>query len=184
MAKSQNGYSAITSTSGTKNYIIPIKKKFGPRRNVRLRGGNSDSAIILAHWALRFAEIVERPSRTFDQWGWAYRDIRGDSDLSNHASATAIDLNATQHPLGVSAHKTYTPKQIKRIRRSLKRVYKGSIVWGGEWSRPDAMHFEMSGNGAKAKKVAKRLRKTPRGRRVLKANGMLKKRRVLKAFRK
>lgn len=145
-----------------------------------MRDGSSDSAIILAHLALRFAERIERPSKTFDWWGWAYRDIRGSSQVSNHASATAVDLNATQHPLGDSG--TFTAKQVKQIRRDLRKVYKGTIRWGGDYNgRKDEMHFEMQPDQRKAAKVAKRLRRSYRGKRILKANGF-KVNRILKAI--
>ena len=184
MAKSsQNGYPVIFSVSGTKNYKLPFKYNRFNERNVRLRGGNSDSAIVLAHFALKFFETIEKPSGTFDLWGWAVRDIRGDDDTSNHASATAIDVNATQHPIGVSG--TFTPKQRRKIRRALRNQYNGVIRWGGDYSgRKDEMHFEINASGRKVARVANRLRKTPRGKRILRANGLYPKRKRLAGFRK
>lgn len=40
---------------------------------------------------------------------------------SNHASGTAIDLNATRHPLGTIAAHSFTKKQIAAIHARLKR---------------------------------------------------------------
>lgn len=166
-SKSQNGYPAIYSERGTKNYNIPIKG--GPRRNLRLRAGNSDSAMILAHLALRFAEKIERPSRTFDWWGWNYRRVTGGGALSNHASATAIDLNATQHPYG--RRNTFSVVQRAKIRWTLRIIYRNTVRWGGDYSgTKDEMHYEMRRNQKKAARVARRLRKSPRGKRILKAN--------------
>ena len=50
-------------------------------------------------------------------WGHAYREISGSTTLSNHASGTAIDINAPRHPLGASG--TFSSTQVSRIRSIL-----------------------------------------------------------------
>lgn len=85
-------------------------------------------------------------------WGWAYRAIRGATQLSNHASGTAIDLNAPRHPLGVAASRNLSPAQIASIRRIIGDS-RGCLAWGGEWSRPDAMHLEVIKNEAECARV-------------------------------
>src|SRR5699024_11367681 len=73
-------------------------------------------------------------------WGYAERKIRGGASLSNHASGTAIDLNAPRHYLG--ARGTFTKKQVRAIRKILSDVG-GVIRWGGDYrNRKDEMHFE------------------------------------------
>jgi len=59
-------------------------------------------APLLINFAKEFNELIEPlEGGTFDDWGYAYRDVRGVvGKLSNHASGTAIDLNAILHPLG------------------------------------------------------------------------------------
>ena len=75
-------------------------------------------------------------------WGHAYRPIRGASTLSNHASGTAIDVNAPRHPLGSSG--TFSATQRARIHAILADC-NGVVRWGGDYSgRKDEMHFEIN----------------------------------------
>jgi len=153
MAKSQNGYSA-NDVNQTQVWRIP-----GTVRDVRLRKG--DAGYLLTHLAAWFDKHVEDiEAGQLDDWGYASRTIRGSStDLSNHASGTAIDLNATKHPLG--KRNTFTAQQAAAIRTQLK-VYDGAIRWGGDYvNRADEMHFEINASAAKVAKVAAAL-KTPK----------------------
>lgn len=78
-----------------------------------------------------------------DDWSYAERPIRGGEDLSNHASGTAGDVDATRWPLGVAPEAYLTPAEIRRVRAQL-RVYEGAIRWGGDYvGRKDPMHFEI-----------------------------------------
>lgn len=140
----------------------------------RLRMRNGSVGFCLGHLALGFDRRVEGlVEPLLDDWSWAFRAIRGYEAagiLSNHAGY-AIDLNATDHPLGVPARDTFSAEEIKVIRHIVDR-YDGVITWGGEWSRPDGMHFEIS-EGAEMRdveRVARRLMDTPRGDRLLGAN--------------
>ena len=91
-----------------------------------------------------------------DDWGHAHREVRGGGDLSNHASATAIDLNATRHPLGV--RDTFTTEQVDEIHRIMDEV-DGVVRWGGDYqNRADEMHFEINASLAEVTAVAERLR--------------------------
>lgn len=82
-----------------------------------------------------------------DDWGYAYRANRNANNLSNHASGTAIDFNATRHPNGRRG--TFSAAQAKRIRDLLRVNYRGLIRWGGDFTgTPDEMHFEIVGNAA------------------------------------
>lgn len=98
-------------------------------------------------------------------WGWAYRPIRGSSSgFSNHASGTAIDLNAPDHPLGRRG--TFTPKQATHIRAILADLG-GVIRWGGDYSgRPDEMHFEINADRAAVTRAARRIANLPAARRA------------------
>lgn len=76
-------------------------------------------------------------------WGYAERQIRGGTELSNHASGTAIDLNAPQHPLGTNPSATLTPAQVTAINRIVADA-KGALRWGGAYvGRKDSMHWEI-----------------------------------------
>lgn len=175
MTSSVNGWPVLDNrTTGRlprlRKWIIPTAGDRAADRHLYLRDGSA--GFLLAHLALWFHESVERLNTgTWDEWGWASRPIRGGTAISNHASGTAMDLNATQHPMGVPVARTFTPAQVRDIRRRLK-LYGGRIDWGGEWSRPDGMHFELA-PGTELPGVEHRARQlidSPRGERVLAVN--------------
>lgn len=116
-----------------------------------------DVRTVLDHVAARFDAEVEPVDRD-SSWGWAYREVRGDSGLSNHASGTSIDLNATEHPL--HARDTFTDDQVAAIRGILEEVAP-VVAWGGDFARADEMHFEIVGDAAAVAEVAARLRGEP-----------------------
>ncbi len=130
---------------------------------------------ILIHFFLWFHETIERldTQKLWDEWGWAVRPVRGQTTgYSNHAGGAAADGNATVHPRGVSIWKTFTPSQIKQIRMWIHtKKYAGVLIWGGDWRIPDGMHAEIARVPyARVERVARRLAKTPRGKRILAAN--------------
>ena len=77
---------------------------------------------------------------------WILQRIRGSTDrLSNHASGTAIDLNATRHPLGKVG--TFPVEKVPMIRALAKKY---GLKWGGDYKgRVDEMHFEIELSEAK-----------------------------------
>ena len=96
---------------------------------------------MLIGFASEFHSLIEPiDDDGLDDWGYAYRDVRGvPGKLSNHASGTAIDLNATKHPLGALG--TFDAAKVPMLRALAKKY---GLTWGGEWTRPDPMHFEIS----------------------------------------
>lgn len=145
MAVSQNGYRA-NDRSLIASYKVPGGK-------ISMRKG--DVATILVYVAKRFDSEVE-PLVWPGNWGYAERKIRGGSSLSNHASGTAIDLNAPRHYLG--ARGTFTSRQVKVIKSILSDL-QGVIRWGGNYSgRKDEMHFEINAGTARVREVAKAIR--------------------------
>lgn len=144
MATSQNGWPVHTSQTN----LTPLSWVTG-----RVRGG--DVHAIFDHLCQWFHREIE-PITKGHSWGWAYRPIRGrTTGLSNHASGTAIDLNAPKHPLG--ARGTFTPEQTRKIRAKL-REYGGAIRWGGDYSgRKDEMHFEINTSAANLRRVVANL---------------------------
>lgn len=144
MPTSQNGWPVYTSSSSLTDFGWVTG---------RVRGG--DVLTIFDHLCRRFSSEVE-PIIRAHSWGYAYRAVRGQmSGFSNHASATAIDLNAPAHPLGV--RDTFSGVQVTAIRRILADL-DGVVRWGGDYSgRPDEMHFEINANAATVAAVAARL---------------------------
>jgi hypothetical protein len=163
MATSQNGYPAPPRTF--RKWIVP-----GAGRHFTLTDG--PAGFILVHLALWFHQRVERLNAAgspWDEWAYAFRVVRAGQTLSNHASGTAIDVNATRHPLGVrgtmGAAVTYV-----RIRARLA-FYRGCIRWGGDYTiRADEMHYEVNKGYRPVRRLAARLARTPRGVRILEAN--------------
>lgn len=148
MATSQNGWPVYTS--GSHSDLVAIPKVVG-----RVRRG--DVATIFTYLVDRFDREVEDVDAGRDEWGYAYRAIRGKtSGYSNHASATALDLNAMQHPLG--RVNTFTPAQRAALRRILNDLG-GTVRWGGDYSgRKDEMHFEINASASAVARVAAKIR--------------------------
>lgn len=170
MSTTVNGWPVLDSdTTGPlprlRKWVIP-----GTDRHLLLRDGSC--GFLLVHLALWFHEKIERLDLgIWDEWGHAVRPVRGQTTgYSNHAGGVAADLNATRHPLGVSVTRTFTATQVRKIRRRM-RVYLGAVIWGGTWSRPDGMHFELAPTTlAAVERRARALMLTQRGRRILAAN--------------
>ncbi len=141
----QNGWDAISDSSDPR--LVPFLWVTG-----RVRDG--DVATVLSHFAERFDAGIE-PIDVSSSWGWDYRPVRGhDEGLSNHASGTAIDLNAPAHPLGSSG--TFTDEQVTRLRELLDEVAP-VLAWGGDFERPDEMHVEVVGTPEQVAEVAARI---------------------------
>ena len=145
MTVSQNGWSAFKV--GTDANLTPLKWITG-----RVRKGNVHTLFDL--FCQRFHKEVE-PITQAHSWGFANRAIRGATVTSNHASGTAIDLNAPKHQLGRSG--TFTPAQVKALRKILKD-FDGVIRWGGDYrGRKDEMHIEINASPARVAAVVKKL---------------------------
>lgn len=167
MATSQNGYTA-PPPGGPQVWHIPARNG---AVTLTIRGGAV--GFVLAHLALWYAECIEPLfGKIVDDWGYAWRPIRGQvTGLSNHSSATAVDFNATRHPIG----KRGTVKAWLRTRIAvrLRVVYRGVIRSGIFYhTRADEMHYEINTDLPAVVALAKRLTKTKRGQRIMAANNL------------
>ena len=72
-------------------------------------------------------------SGELDDWSYLNRDIRGGTGKSNHAFGLAVDVNALSNPLGTQGD--MPPEVVQGWKAE-------GGEWGGDWSRPDPMHFE------------------------------------------
>ena len=136
METSYNGYPASKDPDAIKIKSYPVK---GTDRKLRCA---ESVGPLLAAFAAEFHELIEPIDEgTFDDWGYAYRMVRGNpTKLSCHSSGTAIDLNATKHPLGKIG--TFEAGKVPMIRALAKKY---GLTWGGDYkSRADEMHFEVS----------------------------------------
>ena len=112
-------------------------------------------APLLINFAKEFNELIEPiEGGTFDDWGYAYRDVRGVvGKLSNHASGTAIDLNARLHILG--KENTFSPENAAKCIALAKKY---GCKWGGTYrNRKDDMHFEIALNPKQTKELIAKL---------------------------
>lgn len=136
MLESYNGWTCSPNPDEINIHRYLIPKSNGVTLTMR-----QGVAVILANVASDFNKNVQvLKEKQLDDWGYAYRTVRGSNVMSNHASGTAIDLNATNFPMGVR-------RMSYRQRRDCRRIVSKYrvITWGGEWTtRPDEMHFEIS----------------------------------------
>lgn len=136
MVDTQNGYPVLDSRDDAK--IYDINKDTG----VRLALEPGDAGWLLAAFARRFDRFVEELNRT-DTHGYNKRKIADSQEWSNHASGTAMDLNATRHQQGQTG--TFTEVEVTKIRR-IQSDFNNIIKWGGDFRKTkDEMHFEIIG---------------------------------------
>lgn len=137
MALSGNGWPVSPSQSELGIETMVIGNASFP-----VRGGQVRQA--LEYVITQVHNRVEKANSTYGCWGYSYRmNVNSPGVWSNHASATAIDYNATLHPNGVPTSSTFTAAQIAEIHQILAEVG-GVVRWGGDYNgTPDAMHFEI-----------------------------------------
>jgi hypothetical protein len=89
---------------------------------------------------IRWWDATVEPVNPGETGSYSYRPIRGYSQLSNHASGTAIDINSSRHPL--SARGTVSSALAVAISAKAKSL---GLRWGGNYkNRADEMHFEIN----------------------------------------
>jgi len=113
-------------------------------------------APLLVGFAAEFHNLIEELDvGALDDWGYCYRNVRGNPNrLSNHSSATAIDLNATKHPLGQVG--TFDPGKVPMLKALAKKY---GLTWGGDYrNRKDEMHFEIGIDAVKAAALIEKIK--------------------------
>lgn len=151
MASSQNGWpvSENRAAIGVRTFVVPGH----PQVRVPVQADCAPLLLEMFRWWFARIEQPVIPGC----WGYAYREIRGAApgDYSNHASGTAIDINAPEHPLGVRG----TVPVSMRGPITVKANSLG-LRWGGNYSgRPDEMHFEIVVPRARVKQLVAELQK-------------------------
>jgi hypothetical protein len=139
---SYNGYPASKDPDEIRITSYPVK---GTDRKLKCA---ESVGPLLAAFAAEFHELIEPIDEgIYDDWAYAFRMVRGTTDrLSCHSSGTAIDLNATKHPLGKVG--TFPAEKVPMIRALAKKY---GLKWGGDYKgRADEMHFEVEVPAAKA----------------------------------
>lgn len=147
-AYSQNGFpaSADRAAIGVKTFAVPGSAEI----LLPLRADVAPLLLSMAQWW----DVHVEPLVAGWCWAYAFRAIRGQtSGYSNHASATAMDLNAPDHPLGVRG----TVPASKRAPISAAARARG-LRWGGDYTgRVDEMHFEIDVSPARALELVEKL---------------------------
>jgi len=135
---------------------IGIKSFTVPGTDLKLSCAEAVAPLLIG-FASEFHRLIENiDGAKLDDWGYCFRDVRGvTGKLSNHSSGTAIDLNATQHPLGKVG--TFPNEKVPMIRALAKKY---GMIWGGDYqNRKDEMHFEIALTPAKAAELIAKLEK-------------------------
>ena len=141
MGYSQSGYPDIADYGDARLVSNPTV----PGTNVKILGGllKGDVATILLDVARRYNTEVEPLVQSKGCWGFQPEHNNYVSN-SNHESATAMDLNATEHPIGTDPSSNFTAAQIAAARK-LRDSYGGVVRWGGDYTgRKDGMHWEIN----------------------------------------
>lgn len=149
MANSQNGYPASADRNAIG--VVPFTA-----RGVSFPGGvkSGDVATVLRYVAEQFNDRIERLVPGWC-WGHAFRSVRGATNTSNHASGTAIDCNAPNHPLGVRG--TFSAAEVAEGKRILAEV-DNVVRWGELYTgRVDGMHFEINANATRVAAAARKV---------------------------
>jgi len=126
---------------GTPASSIGVVSYYAPGTSILIPVKSGDVATVMMYVAGRFNAEVEG-LRAGQVWGYDYRrNVNNPSVWSNHASGTAMDLNAVLHPNG--AKNTFNQAQVAAIRRIL--AFCGEVIyWGGDYrGTTDEMHFEI-----------------------------------------
>jgi hypothetical protein len=149
MAKSQNGWTVIDSDQCAQFVVNGVHFPNGVRRG--------DVEVVLRWVAVQFHNRVDR---LVPGWCWGYNKKKitgGDgSTWSNHASGTAIDVNAPDLPQGQAPRRSMTQAEIDQC-HAIERESGGVVRWGGDFSNPDPMHWEIVGNAAAVTAFARKI---------------------------
>jgi hypothetical protein len=124
--------------------------EFGDRYGVPFPGGvrSGDVTTVLGYVCIQLHYRVEPCVSGWD-WGYTYKqNVNNPSQLSCHASGTAVDYNAPNHPNGSSG--TFTNDQRGEIYAILDEV-QGAVNWLEGY---DEMHFEICVDGGTLARVA------------------------------
>lgn len=155
MATAQNGWPVVPNTAAGRRKLTNLVLPGGPMDHpVLVRAGD---VATIARWHVREYHRRVEKIKSAGCWGWNVRLIGDGPDWSNHAAACAWDLNAPDNPDGVPTRKVMTSAQIEQC-HALERESSHVLRWGGDWSDPDAMHWEIVGTTEQVARFARKIR--------------------------
>ena len=139
------------------------KSAIGVVQSLWFPGGakQGDVTTVLRYVAEQFDARVEK---IVGGWCWGYtykQNANNPSNLSCHASGTALDINAPEHPNGVRG--TFTNAQRGAIYEILNEV-QGAVHWldGVDGGTADEMHFEINVDAPTLARIAQQLPTHPK----------------------
>jgi len=136
IGKSQNGWPAHPDPEVVKLVRMTIPLRSGKSVTLPLRAEIAPALVEMVRW---WDANVE-PVNPADTGSYNYRSIRGYTQLSNHASGTAVDINGSRHKF--SARGTVSPAIAAAISAKAQSL---GLRWGGNYkNRADEMHFEVN----------------------------------------
>ena len=136
-------------TISLNGWPVPPKKtvtKTVPGTDRRLTIQSDVAPLLLALAADYHATVRPIDVGAWDEGGFNNRDARlAAGKKSNHASATAIDLNWSEEgAMGSSWGKKFFARPLNALAiRRIKNRYGSVIGWGGDWRAQDFMHWEV-----------------------------------------
>lgn len=101
-------------------------------------------------------QIMESDPYLFRESGggtYNCRNIAGSSNKSIHAYALALDLNPSKNPYRAPLVTDFPDSFIERM-EGIRANGKPALQWGGRWSTPDAMHWQINVAPADCKNVS------------------------------
>jgi hypothetical protein len=151
---SQNGWPAHADTS---RFVRASARGFG------FWAANADVAVVFTEFINRFdTEVEEITQPLLDDWSYANRLVRGSTtSVSNHGSATAIDLNAVKHSRGVrNTFSSAKAGKMREIRNSITDARGVPVLRLGMdfTTTVDDMHIEINASAMKVKEAANKIR--------------------------
>lgn len=153
MQTSYNGW--LASPTMKTRVIEPVK-------GVKLRIADNDNVeAVFMYLVINYHRRVDKVTGlVVDDWGYNFRpNVNDPSELSCHASGTAIDLDALEHPNNVATLKTFTVKQIFEVHDILRELL-GTVNWGGDFHHTiDGMHFEIAVSPGQLRNIGQLIRK-------------------------
>lgn len=128
MSKSQNGWLVQNSSKTLWPHPLVGPMLAGP-------------VWVVLNWLITAFNLHVEPVRRAQSGCYNRRKISGSRKWSNHASATAVDLNWTRHPVGTTTG-GFSAAQVETIWWILAEL-RPVIRWGGSAFK-DPMHFEIA----------------------------------------
>lgn len=142
---------------GIKTYVIPGTGGRPGTAPVKVTIRSEIAPLLVELMRFWHAEVEPIDRLPVDDWGYAFRAVRGSTSPSFHSAGIAVDVNATQHPLGRRG--TLTRDQVARLTAKADQL---GLRLGANYSgRVDEMHAEVIVSRERALRLVAALQRDP-----------------------